>query len=314
MDENKLMSSNFEDPHNRFLSFEEEKALDAYTDKKNKKVPTYKIEAPVYDTITEDGKTLKKKTDKTEIVDKKKSKWLTMSGELKYVLIYWLSRFTREIEMFYESRDKTLPEESEVVSEFVDFCQNPDDMIACITPYIMVVTDKINVSSVMPVVFEDLDSYLHKTFATIFKSNNGDFNKQLGILVDRWIAFMKIVSISFARILWHSKRKGDEVLFFTILRNLSLVSAGDAELEETTFNQMIDYISECKRLLEDGKIKKKKVKDVVNTHPPAETTTEDEFSSAMDDAAEDFSIEDATSNYMAEDDWAEDPFADDGEF
>lgn len=308
----RTLDSQYEDPHYKFLSFEEEKKMSDCTDKKNKPSFTYKGDVPVTEEVVVDGAKKKKVTGKVE-GDKKKGKWITMSVDIKYALVWWLSRYAKEIQDFYNSRDGVLPETSDVIAEFVEFTSDPEDYIACISPFICSVTDKIDVSKIMPETFEDLGAYIHKLFATIFKNETGTPSAQLGKLVDRWVNFLKIVAIQMAGGLWHVKRQGNVAMFFTVLRNLITVTDGDAELEETSFQHIMEYIQTRKDLDAAEKEKKKLEKDTKDSETPASLEAdEDAFSTLMDGDGDDqsFDLADATEEF-GEASWADETEFDD---
>ena len=91
--------SQFPDPHFRFLSLDEEKQL-VNAKKDAKPEFKYAVEVPVTEEVVEDGKKKKKKVG-VKPGEKKKGKWLTMSAELKFALMWWLKRFTKEIHNLY---------------------------------------------------------------------------------------------------------------------------------------------------------------------------------------------------------------------
>jgi hypothetical protein len=282
----KDVDESFKDPWEISLSFDEEKTIaDFDGEKKNKPKFTYETQATEQEEITgEDGKKRKRaiKNGTKKTVTKNKAKWFTATADFRTTLTFLLRRYVKEMEEFYAAKGKRFPDESTVLTEFLNWSSSQTigfDQFY-ITPMILSVTNKILINKTVEPVFENLDQQLFNKVSDIFKDSNGAVpSLQVNKMVGSFVQFVKIIAVKMAYQLWYKKLKVDSVLILSIIRDLVLVLNKEVALEENFFKAIKDYNDEAAKLLEDKKeeSKQKKEKNQANgTSPSAvEGTTDD---------------------------------------
>lgn len=290
----------WKDPHDKFLSFEEEQAALNFTgDKKTRPKPTYSVEL---ETFTEskdaDGKTIKTKTGvkKTEV--KNKAKWLMVTASGKNAMVSMLKRYCKEILDFYTDGGNKFPDESNLLSEFETYTSSPTDFgVSYIAPFILRLTDKVDANKFVEPVYGELDTLLLKKLGDQFKTSEGSPTAKLTKLIEKWVQFVKLLAVSAAHLLWYKRLQCNVEFVQTLLRQLLITTNNEATLDELFFNNMNDYCDECERVMkvaaEERKIKaaNKPVVDASANEPVV-----NDFETTLEAAAVDDDIGDALSN------------------
>lgn len=283
------VDNDFEDPHSRYLNFDEERQLG---DAKAKEKPKFQYLGEVTEatepteTTEEDSKVNKKIAKTKKKIMKNKTKWYTASAEFRSTMGFLLVRYVKEVKDFYTANGNKFPEENDVLSEFTTFAANPIDIGSFyIAPFIFTVTDKIDVNKVVEPIYEDLDTLLQSKLKEIFKNNEGSPTRQINKLVDRWIQFIKLIAVNVATVFWYSKGNCNAALVSMVLRQLVLQANREASLDEMFFKTLDEYNVSAAELLKlsknQRKVKAEAANAVTDETAPA-TEEQDDFSKALE--------------------------------
>jgi hypothetical protein len=280
----KDVDDDFKDPHVNSLSFDEEKTLEDFDgDKKNKPKFTYEAQAAVQEEYeAEDGKKKKRAVKgQKKTVTKAKAKWFTATAEFKSSINFLLHRFVKEMDEFYGSKNKKFPEESTVLTEFLNWSASQTTGFDqfYIAPLILTVTTKINIDKTVDSVFGNLDQLLFGKVSDLFKDVNGASpSHQINKMIGSFVQFLKIIATKMAYMLWYKKLRVDDDLVMMILRDLVLAANGDVMLEEAFFKAIADYNKETAVLQDPKKEERKQKADANKAAGKATETTPDALS------------------------------------
>ena len=288
------------DIHNQFLSFSEEEATRNAPDPKNKPKHTFMTQIPKTEEVEVDGKkkkvALKDSEGKviTELGAKAKSKWITMTQDLKYALSFVILRYTKEFNDFYVENGNSFPTnlEQSVIEKYRD---GDNNFHSCISPFILRVTSKFNIDHI-PENYEKIDEFLKSKFDTVFIGSSSASIPEVEFINKRFVIFIKLIACTLARHNWFVKKQGNQQLLLTVF-NLLNVFSGDIKISAGFINQLTDYTKERHDMAQQAKLQKE-----------TDTTASPEL--------EDFNFETNTEDILNEmfdndDDWAESVMDDD---
>jgi len=301
--ESRDVNPDFVDPYSTCLSFSEEATIASY---KGKDKPKYTYEAEITETeeVEKDGKKTKKSTGKKKMAIKTKAKICTATADGKATLVFLLLKYVKEVKDLCVANNNRFPEESQMLSELDTYTSSPTDIGSfTISPFILNITDKIDVNKVVEPVYGDLDSVLLTIMSQLFKNENGTPTVQLTKIVTKWVQFLKLMALQTAGLMWYKKARIDSETITVILRQLTLVGNKEVTLDPMFFQVLGEYIEETARLSEEqAKARKEKIAlTKTATTTDAQTSPEqDDFVSGLDD------VDAIGSSLAAEnDEWAE---------
>lgn len=286
------------DPFPMCLNFTEETAI---ANHKGKDKPKFTYEAEVTETteVLKDGKKTRKSTGKKTKQIKPKGKVCTATADGRSTLVFLLLKYVKEVKDLYVANNNRFPEESQILSELETFTSTPTDVGEFnVSPFILTITDRIDVNKVIEPVYGDLDSVLLACLSALFKNGDGTPTVQLSKLVNKWVQFVKLMALNAAAVMWHKKARIDSGLLKLIFRQLTLVGNRDVTLDEMFFKVLDEYNAEAERLAKDAsELRKTKaaaakaVKDAAGPTSETEPASpeQDEFTNGLDDIEEDIS-------------------------
>ena len=290
-------------PYANCLTLDEETQLAGH---KGKDKPKFQYEAEVTETeeVEKDGKKVKKSTGKKKTALKNKGKVCTATADGRATLTFWLLKYVKEIKDLSVANNNKFPDESHLLSELETFTSTPADIGSFnISPFILNLTDRIEVNKVVEPVFGDLDSVLLNALSAIFKNGEGTPTLQLTKLVTKWVQFLKLMALQTAHHMWYKKARLDSDTFKMIFLQLTLVGNREVTLDAMFFQVLDEYLAEAARLAEEQS-QARKVKADANKAAKANAEAagtnnesspeQDEFVAGLDDT------EDISSSLAAE--------------
>jgi hypothetical protein len=284
-------------PFANCLSLAEETELAAH---KGKDKPKFTYEAEVTETeeVEKDGKKTKKSTGKKKMAIKNKGKICTATADGRTTLNFCLLKFVKEIKDLYVANNNKFPEETTLLSELATFTSNPTEVgVFNVSPFILGLTDNIDVNKVVDAVYGDLDGLILAKLSEMFKSTTGTPTAQITKLVSRWVQFVKLIALQAAAFMWHKKARIDGELLKLLLRQLSVFGNREFVLDEMFFKVLDEYNAEAARIAEEvSKVRKEKAAATkaakeagVDPSADPENPEQDEFITGLDDAQDDIS-------------------------
>jgi hypothetical protein len=287
--ESRDVNPDFVDPYSTCLNFSEETTIITH---KGKDKPKFTYEAEVAETeeIEKDGKKTKKITGKKKMVVKTKGKICTATADGRATLVFMLLKYVKEVKDLYVANNNRFPEESQMLSELDTFTSTPVDVGSfTISPFILNITDKIDVNKVVEPVYGDLDSVLLTVLSALFKNENGTPTVQLTKIVTKWVQLLKLMALQAAGLMWYKKARVDSETLKVILRQLTLVGNKDVTLDPMFFQVLDEYIAETSRLAEEqAKVRKEKaaVTKTANTTDAQASPNQDDSAAGPDGACD----------------------------
>lgn len=296
----------YNDPHDKSLSLDEEKAIEDYDgeDKKNRPKPKYTATVSVQEEVEgEDGKKKKKAVKGKKITaEKNKAKWFTASLDFKTSLAFLTQRFVKELKDFYESNGNKFPDESVVLSELDTYgSQSVEPGMFNISPFILGMTERIHVNKWCEPTLSNIGEFLYTKLSEVFKDSNGaPFSGQLHKFIGRYVQFLKLIGVHIGINLYYKKLKADSALIIMILRGLEVIGNHELRMDEMFYKVLSEWIAENDKIQSGIKAEKRVKTDAaksVKANTPGGGSTPD----AVEDTGED-----VTSMLDAEDDnWDE---------
>jgi hypothetical protein len=284
--------------HANYLSLEEEEKIDEDTAnrKQNQKKKAADAEGDeklkfYFDTedyVKEeklvDGVKKVVKSEKKQKVKKEKQHLIVISADSKQVLTYFLERYFREIDNFYNNSKKKFPavDETQFIEKFVKDAEMSPGGVSCITPFMKAITDKINVDEHFKTDYGDLKNLFSSKLKLQFKKlkRNG-YETGIDYCINLLVKFIKVMAIQYG--VQNYEKRCSTLSLMTILRILSSIT-NPVVIDEQTFIDCVEYIKSKKGSTVRGKKAKNDSKAELN-----EVAAEDvqSVNEALDEEAND---------------------------
>lgn len=209
------------------------------TRKKDDKKPFY-----IGKKITVDKNT-KKKTE-YENVEITMKKFASITSEVKNGLLFILFKYMKECHDCYLKNGKTFGPEDQILTQITTFAET--SCISPITPVITQIIDIIDIEKIIDGAYQDLHKELSQPLRTYFKGSEEKVpDKQLNVIIDAYIKFIKIIAVLMTDILFEKRYAINKTLLCSILRQMNTMLVGhNCEIDSDLMTYIKEYIDKHK--------------------------------------------------------------------
>lgn len=201
-------------------------------------------EKPTYKGV----KKVKKTVDGTEIVVEEEGnlalkKFANLTADVKTGLLFLLHKYVHECYTCYVDNKLSFANELEVLKQVSAYSKSHLSMP--IAPFIIKISEVIDVESIVEGNFANILKQLCDKLRGLFKNEEDRSpEKQIGVLVDAYIRFLKIIALFTTDFLFESRQAVNEKFLFGILRQFNtIMKQYHTGIDEEFFATMKDYIN-----------------------------------------------------------------------
>jgi len=209
-----------------------------------------------------------------EMADLPMKKFANIPTDLKNGLTYLLNKYIYEIHECYTSNEYKFESEDQVISQIVEYSSNT--IINPFVPFVVRASSAFKAELLVEGNYFNLPKALNEKIRTYFKTEEDTYpERQLNVIVDVFVKFLKVLAINFTSHLFHKRCTLSKEFLLSHLQTLNSLLAGSrCDLDYQFFAELAEYI-DVKRPPKKGK--KKKDEDI---------SSDEEVSESEDDSEE----------------------------
>lgn len=190
---------------------------------------------------TKDKATGKERIEKN--VELPVKKYVNIRADFKFGLECVLNMYVKECIAFFQSRNKTLPEDSTLFSDLCDFASqnyNPS-----ISPMIIRLPDVIPADARVSSPYGDVSGDIAKKIKDRFKMSDNRSPRELNKLTEAFARFIDCFAIISADLLWEKKTLVNSVFFLQVFRIFhTLMQRQEVDIDSEIFSQLESYMEQ----------------------------------------------------------------------